>query len=101
MRFRSENLAQPVREYERAFLDPKTKRGKLTEPIPSQYESLLREIKERIRSAQLAALRQVNHEITLYSDIGRLIVARQEGDTWGKSVVANLAKDLHAEFPGA
>ena len=59
-------------------LDPKTKRGKLTEPIPSQYESLLREIKERIRSAQLAALRQVNHEmITLYSDIGRLIVARQ------------------------
>ena len=74
----------------------------MTEPILSHYESLLREIKERIRSAQLAALRQVNHEmITLYSDIGRLIVARQEGDTWGKSVVANLAKDLHAEFPGA
>jgi len=52
----------------------------LTEPIPSQYESLLGEIMERIRSAQLVALRQVNREmITLYSDIGRLIVARQEG----------------------
>ena len=73
----------------------------MTEPIPSQYESLLGEIKERIHSAQLVALRQVNREmITLYSDIGRLIVARQEGDTWGKSVVANLARDLHAEFPG-
>ena len=74
----------------------------MSKPIPSQYESLLGEIKERIRSAQLAALRQVNRElITLYSDIGRLIVARQEGDTWGKSVVANLARDLQAEFPGA
>jgi len=74
----------------------------LSKPIPSQYESLLGEIKERIRSAQLAALRQVNRElITLDSDIGRLIVARQEGDTWGKSVVANLARDLQAEFPGA
>jgi len=51
----------------------------LSKPIPSQYESLLGEIKERIRSAQLAALRQVNRElITLDSDIGRLIVARQE-----------------------
>ena len=50
-----------------------TTRGELTD----QYESLLGEIKERIRSAQLVALRQVNREmITLYSDIGRLIVAR-------------------------
>jgi predicted nuclease of restriction endonuclease-like (RecB) superfamily len=65
------------------------------------YGSLLGEIKERIRSAQLAALRSVNRElIELYWDIGRLIVQRQQGQTWGRAVVENLAKDLRAEFPG-
>lgn len=65
------------------------------------YGSLLREVKERIRSAQLAAQRSVNRElIELYWDIGRLIVQRQEGETWGRSIVENLSADLRAEFPG-
>jgi predicted nuclease of restriction endonuclease-like (RecB) superfamily len=69
---------------------------------PNRYASLLGEIKQRIRAAQLAALRQVNRElVSLYADIGRMIVSRQEGETWGKSVVASLARDLQAEFPGA
>jgi predicted nuclease of restriction endonuclease-like (RecB) superfamily len=67
----------------------------------ASYGSLLGEIKERIRSAQLASLRSVNRElIDLYWDIGRLIVKRQEGETWGRAIVENLAKDLRAEFPG-
>jgi predicted nuclease of restriction endonuclease-like (RecB) superfamily len=65
------------------------------------YRNLLVEVKQRIRSAQYAALRAVNKElITLYWDIGQLIVTRQQGETWGKSVVEQLAKDLQAEFPG-
>lgn len=65
------------------------------------YGALLGEIKQRIQSAQYEALRAVNRElIALYWDIGHLIVTRQEGETWGKSVVATLAKDLSAEFPG-
>jgi predicted nuclease of restriction endonuclease-like (RecB) superfamily len=36
----------------------------------------------------------------MYWDIGRMIVARQKGETWGKSVVHRLADDLHGEFPG-
>jgi predicted nuclease of restriction endonuclease-like (RecB) superfamily len=65
------------------------------------YSNLLVEVKQRIRSAQYAALRAVNKElITLYWDIGQLIVTRQQGETWGKSVVEQLAKDLQAEFPG-
>src|SRR5579859_6785798 len=69
--------------------------------LPDSYRALLREIKERIRSAQYAALRAINRElIQLYWDIGRLIVERQAGETWGRSVVQNLAKDLQAEFPG-
>jgi predicted nuclease of restriction endonuclease-like (RecB) superfamily len=67
---------------------------------PQEYKTLLRALKERIRSAQLQALRSVNSElISLYADIGRMIVERQHGDTWGKSVVGNLADDLRKEFP--
>ncbi len=58
-------------------------------------------IKQRIRSAQYEALKVVNKElITLYWDIGKMIVRRQQGNSWGKSVVEQLAKDLQAEFPG-
>lgn len=69
--------------------------------LTSGYGQLLGEIKQRIRSAQYAALKAVNQElIALYWDIGRLIVERQQGETWGKSIVKNLARDLQAEFPG-
>lgn len=68
---------------------------------PGNYGELLVEIKQRIRSAQYEALRAVNKElIALYWNIGRMIVTRQQGDSWGKSVVANLSKYLQAEFPG-
>ncbi|NEN94985.1 MAG: DUF1016 domain-containing protein [Moorea sp. SIO3I7] len=66
-----------------------------------KYRQLLVEVKERIRQAQYQSLKAVNKElITLYWDIGRLIVTRQQGETWGKSVVEQLAKDLQAKFPG-
>lgn len=59
------------------------------------------EVKQRIRSAQYAALRAVNKElITLYWDIGELIITQQQGETWGKSVVGTLSQDLKTEFPG-
>ncbi|CAN5496744.1 hypothetical protein BH24GEM3_BH24GEM3_18530 [soil metagenome] len=73
----------------------------MSDLMPGDYPNLLGEIKQRIRSAQYEALRAVNRElITLYWDIGRLIVERQAGDSWGQSVVRQLARDLQAEFPG-
>lgn len=69
--------------------------------IPKGYNTLLGQIKERIRSAQYEALKAVNRElIFLYWDIGKIITERQKGSTWGKSVVDFLAKDLQEEFPG-
>ena len=60
-----------------------------------EYSQLFRTITERIRSAQYSALKMVNNElISLYWDIGRMITKKQQGYTWGKSVVARLAKDL-------
>ncbi|CAN5862146.1 hypothetical protein BH23GEM7_BH23GEM7_20440 [soil metagenome] len=73
----------------------------MSDLMPGDYPNLLGEIKQRIRSAQYEALRAVNRElITLYWDIGRLIVERQAGDSWGQSVVRQLARDLQAEFLG-
>lgn len=66
-----------------------------------EYFTLLTEVKERVRSAQYDALRAVNKElIALYWDIGRMIEERQKDESWGKSVVVNLAGDLQQEFPG-
>jgi predicted nuclease of restriction endonuclease-like (RecB) superfamily len=65
------------------------------------YPDMLKEIKARIRSAQYEALKAVNKElVSLYWDIGRIIMQRQRGTAWGKSVVRRLAADLQAEFPG-
>ena len=73
----------------------------MSDILSHDYSMLLGDIKQRIRSAQYEALKAVNKElIGLYWDIGRMIVERQQGGTWGKSVVEQLAKDLQTEFPG-
>ncbi|NDJ21986.1 DUF1016 family protein [Nostoc sp. B(2019)] len=73
----------------------------MSNPVSDNYRHLLMEIKQRIRSAQYEALKAVNREmINLYWDIGQIIVTQQQGASWGKSVVEQLAKDLQAEFPG-
>lgn len=70
-------------------------------PLPSDYNSLLLAVKERVRSAQYAALKAVNSELVgLYWDIGRMIVERQADAKHGLAVAEHLAKDLRAEFPG-
>ncbi|MBE9011774.1 DUF1016 family protein [Pseudanabaenaceae cyanobacterium LEGE 13415] len=67
----------------------------------NEYGNLLAEVKQRIRSAQYEALKAVNRElIALYWDLGKLIVDRQQQNSWGKSIVEQLAKDLQTEFPG-
>jgi predicted nuclease of restriction endonuclease-like (RecB) superfamily len=73
----------------------------MSEIITTEYKTLLSDIKLRIRDAQYQALKAVNKElITLYWDIGQMIVEKQKGETWGKSVVENLAQDLRNEFHG-
>ena len=70
-------------------------------PSSVDYAQLLAEVKERVRSAQYAALKAVNTELVgLYWDLGRMIVDRQEQAGWGKSVVERLSQDLRREFPG-
>ncbi len=54
----------------------------------------------KVRQAQYEALKAVNvHLINLYWEIGKSISEKQT-ESWGKSIVANLSKELQKEFPG-
>ena len=65
------------------------------------YQDFVKEIKEKIYQAQMRAMQAVNRELlSLYSDIGKTIVEKQENLGWGRSVVENLSRDLQREFPG-
>ena len=68
---------------------------------PPGYAALLKDIKERVRTAQVRAALAVNREfIVLYWSIGRDILDRQKVEGWGTKVIERLAKDLGTEFPG-
>jgi len=72
-----------------------------TTAVPASYGTLLTEIKDRVRRAQLRAHLAVSRELTLlYWQIGRDIVVRQKQEGWGKSVIERLAADIQREFPG-
>jgi predicted nuclease of restriction endonuclease-like (RecB) superfamily len=68
---------------------------------PPGYAALLKDIKERVRTAQVRAALAVNRElIVLYWSIGRDILDRQKVEGWGTKVIERLAKDRGTEFPG-
>ncbi|MDD5681605.1 MAG: DUF1016 N-terminal domain-containing protein [Candidatus Omnitrophica bacterium] len=64
-----------------------------------EYIEFLNEIKSRILTARIQAIRSVNKElIQLYWDIGKSIVERQKQFGWGKGVVEQLSRDLTNEY---
>lgn len=69
-------------------------------PIPENYDDFLRDLKERIRSAQVRAALSVNRELVLlYWQLGQDILTRQRQQGWGAKVIDRLARDLQKEFP--
>lgn len=67
--------------------------------IGKEYIKFLNEIKSRIVTARIQAIRSVNKElIKLYWDIGKSIVERQKQFGWGKGVVERLSRDLTNEY---
>lgn len=67
--------------------------------IDTSEKQFIAEIKEKVRSAQYEALKTVNVKlIQLYWEIGKSI-AEKQSESWGKSIVASLSKELQAEFP--
>ena len=71
----------------------------LTPTFPG-YDGFLRDLKERILSAQIKAAVAVNSELVLlYASIGRDILARQDAQGWGAKVITRLSADLRRAFP--
>ena len=67
---------------------------------PEGYEPFLKDLKERIRTAQVRAALAVNRELVLlYWSIGRDILTRQKQHAWGAKIIDRLAADLHKAFP--
>ncbi len=64
------------------------------------YPVLLKEIKERIRQAQLKACISANAEmILMYWDVGRIVSGRQSAEGWGAKVIQKLAQDIRNDLP--
>ncbi|NMZ35909.1 PDDEXK nuclease domain-containing protein [Pseudomonas proteolytica] len=71
----------------------------LTTP-PEGYGDWLKELKNRIHSAQQRASLAVNRELVLlYWQIGQDILTRQAQQGWGAKVIERLAQDLRLAFP--
>lgn len=68
--------------------------------LPDDYQNLLAQLKDEVRTARVRAHRVVNTELLrLYWTIGRAILDRQDLEGWGTKVLGRLADDLRAEFP--
>ncbi len=64
------------------------------------YISLISEIKIRIREAQVKATLAANAQmITMYWDIGNLILNRQANEGWGTNVIQKLSIDIRKDIP--
>jgi predicted nuclease of restriction endonuclease-like (RecB) superfamily len=66
----------------------------------SQYKEWLKELKQRVRKAQLKAAVSVNTALlTFYWELGTDIVEKQKNAPWGSGFLQRLSADLMAEFP--
>ncbi len=64
------------------------------------YQSLLTDVKSKIRTAQVKAALSVNAEmIRLYWEVGKAIKKIQNKKGWGSTVAARLANDIKNELP--
>lgn len=68
--------------------------------LESSQITFISEIKTKVRNAQYEAMKAVNVAlINLYWEIGKSI-AEKQSESWGKSIVSTLSKELQNEFPG-
>ena len=83
------------------------KRGEASFPVasassgvPDGYLDVLAEIKLRIQTARLRTVMAANSAmVTLYWDVGGLILERQEREGWGAKVIDRLSSDLCVAYP--
>ena len=78
----------------------KVKKSEVGFSVTEEYKVWINDIKQRIKQSKIKASVKVNYELlSLYWDLGRDIVERQENARWGDSFLAVMSKDLKREFP--
>lgn len=64
------------------------------------YVEWIKEIKEKVRKAQLKAVVAVNSAVLeFYWELGADIVEKQKSAKWGSGFLAQISRDLMSEFP--
>ena len=67
----------------------------------SLYRDWLKELKEKVRQAQIKAAVKVNTTLLeFYWELGADIVEKQKTAKWGSGFIQQLSKDMQEEFPG-
>jgi predicted nuclease of restriction endonuclease-like (RecB) superfamily len=73
----------------------------MTISLPADYPRILRDLKDRIQRAQTKAAHAINLElVSLYWEIGSMILQRQTVEGWGTKIIERLSQDLRNAFPG-
>jgi len=68
--------------------------------LPSDYATILDDLKQRIQQERLRTVLAANAAmVLLYWDIGRTILERQDREGWGARVIDRLSTDLRDAFP--
>lgn len=68
--------------------------------LPMDYQSTLKDLKERIANERLRVTLSANAAmVLLYWDIGRTILERQAQQGWGAKIIDRLSEDLKEAFP--
>ena len=64
------------------------------------YPAILKEVKDRIRRAQIRATMSANAEMLLmYWDVGRIIDEQRAIEGWGTKVIQRLSQDIRNDLP--
>jgi predicted nuclease of restriction endonuclease-like (RecB) superfamily len=72
----------------------------MNELLSPQYDAFLKDVKERLKVAQIRATVSVNTEqILFYWWLGRQILDKQSSEGWGTKVIERLSHDLKTAFP--
>ena len=68
--------------------------------LPNGYSVWRKDIEQLIETAKLRTAISVNtNMLSLYWNIGKSILQKQQEEGWGKKVIDQLSKDLSKTFP--
>jgi predicted nuclease of restriction endonuclease-like (RecB) superfamily len=68
--------------------------------LPDNYQHIISSLKDKIRLARQRASLAVNKELlSVYWEIGAIILQQQQQEKWGTKIIERLSIDLKTEFP--